>query len=198
MNTLVFQKIKSNCFERLASLNPKLYYHNINHTIDVLEQAERIAGAEGISDPHEIFMLKVASLYHDSGFLNVYSKHEEKSCSIFLEEPACADFTTGEKEIVCNLIMATQIPQRPKNLLEKIICDADLDYLGREDFLIISDSLRREFLEFGVVKSNEEWEVFQYNFLKEHEYFTTSSRLTRGPSKKEYFQKIESKIPLFL
>ena len=197
MTTRFFDKIKNHCLLQLQNLNPKLYYHNILHTLDVLAQAERIAQEEGRCDKHEIFLIKVAALYHDTGFLFEYNHHEERSCDLFLTDKISLEFAGEDKEIICGLIMATQIPQQPKSLLEGIICDADLDYLGRSDFFPISDNLRREFLEFGIVKTNEEWELRQYKFLKAHEYCTDSAKNFRGELKMEHFRKVESELSFY-
>jgi len=88
--------------------------------------------------------------------------------------------------------MATKIPQSPKNILEEIICDADLDYLGRDDFEPISDSLRREFLELGIVSSDEHWYSLQIKFIENHNYFTNSSRQLRNPEKLKRLEKLKS------
>ena len=69
-----------------AQLDKKLCYHNIDHTLDVIEQAEQIALSEKISPAKEILLLKVAALFHDTGFLYVYTGHEEKSCEIAREK----------------------------------------------------------------------------------------------------------------
>jgi len=37
-----------------------------------------------------------------------------------------------------------QATPRPANLLEEIICDSDLDYLGRSDFIPVSNTLFEE------------------------------------------------------
>ena len=129
-----FEKIKTNLLAKLKGLSPDLTYHCIDHTLDILEQSERIANEEGITNERDLFLLKVAALYHDVGFLETYAEHEKKGCDIFLEDAVNLDFTDKEKDIIRGLIMATKIPQQPNTLMEKIICDADLDYLGRNDF----------------------------------------------------------------
>jgi uncharacterized protein len=185
-----YKEIEANAIKRLRELSPDLTYHCYDHTMDVLEQCERIAKAEGVSDQKQIFLLKVAALYHDTGFLNAYRFHEAASCDIFLEETRGFDFTEADTEIVKRLIMATQIPQQPADILEKIICDADLDYLGRDDFFRIGDTLRKEFLHFKVVANEVEWENLQLKFLKNHSYHTTSSQLLREPAKQLNISKL--------
>ena len=186
----LFGKIKTSVLSRLRSLHPSLTYHSMDHTLDVLEQCGRIAAAEGITDEHEIFLLKVAALYHDTGFLYVYRHHEKEGCKIFLADADNYDLSEADKKKIVDLIMVTQLPQTPTNIMEKIICDADLDYLGRDDFFEIGDSLRREFLWYNIVPDNGAWDKLQYKFLMQHAYHTESSRLLREPVKQQHLARL--------
>jgi hypothetical protein len=71
-----------------------------------------------------------------------------------------ADITT-----ICGMIMATRIPQSPANLLESILCDADLDYLGRDDFKKIGQTLFEEFTEYSILHDEQAWNRLQVSFL---------------------------------
>jgi uncharacterized protein len=181
----IFESIKELACQKLTALDPKLTYHDIHHTLDVLKQSERIAKEEGVTDERELYLLRIAALYHDTGFLRTYAKHEPVSCTIFLEDTKAFGFTSEDKTFVTSLIMATRLPQIPKTLHERIICDADLDYLGRHDFLKIGDGLRREFLNFGIIDTDEEWAVLQLKFLTGHHYHTASSQKTREAVKQQ-------------
>jgi predicted metal-dependent HD superfamily phosphohydrolase len=185
-----FDQLREMVLEKLQGLDARLTYHSVGHTIDVLTQVERIAKEEELNDDRDIYLLKIAALYHDTGFLHTYSHHEEKSCEIFLNDSRYFDLTPEEVQKIVELIMVTKIPQNPQNLMEKIICDADLDYLGRKDFPTIGDSLRREFLEFGIVTSNEEWEKLQLKFLNQHQYHTNASLRQREPFKREHLRAL--------
>jgi len=154
----------------------------------------RIAADEQITSERTLLLLKVAALYHDTGFIYQGRKHEKKSCEIFLNDDRSNGFDKEERSLICSLIMATQTPQKPTNLLERIICDADLDYLGRNDFFSLSELLHKEFLEVHVVNDDAEWEMLQYNFLKNHHYFTNSSRTKREPVKLKHLEKIKVKL----
>lgn len=166
-------------------LNPGLLYHNVSHTIDVMEQAMSLAKDEGIKPGHELNLLRLGAAYHDSGFLFTYRNHEEKGCEIVRHD--LSDIVSAnDLDIVCGLIMATKIPQSPKNLLEKIICDADLDYLGRDDFEPISQNLYKEFIDFGIIKADDKWDDIQINFFKIHHYFTQTAINKRKDKKQEH------------
>ncbi|MEO6290608.1 MAG: HD domain-containing protein [Ginsengibacter sp.] len=181
----IFQMLKS-------KLPAKLTYHGFHHTLDVLDAALKIAKSETLDD-EEIKLLRIAVLYHDAGFITIYKNHEEKGCEMAREYLPAYDFTDEEIDIVCNMIMATKIPQSPVTKLEKIICDADLDYLGREDFYDIGKKLFSELNELGMVKDEEEWDNIQKNFLGRHHYLTSFSRLNREPQKQEYLKEISQK-----
>lgn len=185
-----FQNVQKLVVEKLSQLNPNLTYHCLEHTLDVLEQCKRIASDENITNSRSLTLLKVAALYHDTGFLHTYSLHETKSCEIFLLDAKDFDLTPLEKQLITDLIMVTQIPQLPKTLLQKIICDADLDYLGRDDFFSIGDNLRQEFLYYKVVSSDQQWDNLQVKFLQNHSYHTRSSQKLREPVKQSNISKL--------
>jgi predicted metal-dependent HD superfamily phosphohydrolase len=177
------------------NLDPKLTYHNLAHTMDVMEQVERIAIGEKLTKKNDILLLKLAALFHDTGFLDVYKHHEERSCEIMLENIKEGDLTPEEIELVKGMIMATKIPQTPHNKLEEIICDADLDYLGRKDFKPISYGLRDEFLIFGVIKSVADWDPLQIRFFEAHTYFTKTCQKDRAPKKAIHLQELKASQP---
>lgn len=182
-----FDQIREHVVRKLGHLKPDLTYHCIEHTLDVLEQALRIAREENMRDDKDLELLKIASLYHDIGFLKTYLQHEKQSVEIFREDFRDSSMSESDKETIAKLIMVTQIPQQPKNKLEQIICDADLDYLGRSDFADISENLRKEFLAYGIVSTDEEWFALQLKFLQNHQYHTAASRDKREPVKKQNY-----------
>ena len=171
-------------------LSARLTYHNIDHTLDVTRQCMKIANAEGITDKGILLELNIASLYHDAGFLFVYVGHEERGCEMAREQLPGFGVDSAMIENICAIIMATKIPQSPKNLVQQIICDADLDYLGRKDFFTISENLCKEVLAYNIVVSKKEWEERQVYFLQTHTYFTKSSQEKRTPGMIKHLQKL--------
>jgi predicted metal-dependent HD superfamily phosphohydrolase len=173
-------------------LPSRFTYHSLYHTMDVLEQCGVIAASEGVTNEEDLFLLKIAALYHDTGFIYSYTGHEAKSCELCRTELAPLGFSEEQFKKICGMIMATKIPQSPQNLLEEIICDADLDYLGRDDFDIISNNLFTEFSSVGFITDYDDWMRKQVSFLETHQYFTRYSRETRSPKKAEQLEKIRS------
>lgn len=190
-----YEKIKLKVLNKLRQdLPDNLYYHGLHHTLDILKESERIASEENITRNEDLILLKLACLYHDSGFLVTYKGHEEEGCKIVKEDLPALGFTNRQIEIICGIIMATKIPQTPHNLLEEIICDADLDYLGRDDFFPISNSLFREMKVRGMVTDENDWNIKQVSFFKVHHYFTSTSKRMREKEKQKHLQMIEAMI----
>jgi predicted metal-dependent HD superfamily phosphohydrolase len=158
----------------------------------VIKRAEQIANAENIGSAHDLLLLKIAALFHDTGFLYVYAGHEEKSCEIARASLA-GKVSLADIEIICGLIMATKVPQRPVSMLQQIICDADLDYLGRDDFDQLSNYLRNEFLDFGIVSNEDEWEKKQLAFFESHQYFTRTCIAKRLPLKMQHLEQLKKR-----
>src|SRR3954469_18398792 len=131
-----------------------LCYHSFSHTQDVLVAALRIASDEGINKK-DTMLLRTAAMYHDAGFTIQNKDHEEIGCDIARKTLPGFHYTDNEIRIICDMIIATKIPQSPNNLLEKIICDADLDYLGREDFWTISNNLYKELNNFNPLNKED-------------------------------------------
>jgi hypothetical protein len=92
------------------------------------------------------------------------------------------------------MIRATRIPQSPVDRLGEVLCDADLDYLGRADFFEGGDRLFQELNQLGMLSDGKEWDHIQVRFLKEHKYFTSTNNKTRRPRKLVHLQMLEERI----
>ncbi|QJD96823.1 HD domain-containing protein [Mucilaginibacter robiniae] len=172
-----------------------LYYHSIEHVQDVYEAAEMLAKQEGLS-AYETQLLLTAARYHDAGFLKGSQDHEEESCRIAQENLPTYGYNEEEISRICGIIMATRLPQTPKNHLEEILADADLDYLGRDDFFAVGYKLFQELLSFGVLSTEEEWNKLQVRFLESHHYFTSTAIQLRQEKKQVHLALIKEKLKL--
>ena len=170
-------------------LPDNLTYHGLHHTLDVLDAALKIAASENLSED-EIKLLRIAILYHDAGFTAKYKNHEDKGCEMVRKNLPAFGYSDKEIEIVCGMIAATKIPQNPHTLLEKIICDADLDYLGRNDFHKISNTLFEEMKIYNHLHDEKEWNKIQKKFLGKHQYYTEFGKKNREHKKQQYLQEI--------
>ncbi|MFP4556653.1 MAG: adenylate/guanylate cyclase domain-containing protein [Bacteroidales bacterium] len=177
--------------DKLEKGLPKnLYYHNLKHTIDVYTQVELIGRSENVSK-EQLLLLRSAALFHDAGHLIDYDTHEEMGVKLAREILPEFHYTEKQIEMIGELIMSTQMPPSPKNLLEEIMCDADLDYLGRPDFIPVSNMLYRELHEHGKVGTLREWNQLQIKFIDKHSYFTNTARRLRNVNKQSQLEKLK-------
>jgi len=187
-----YLKARDNALRRLQSeLSPNLSYHGLHHTLKVCTRVEALADAENIQGK-ELTLLQTAAVYHDIGFVEQYQGHEAIGCRIVEETLPQFGYSDSEIEIIQRIIQATQVPQSPQNLLEKIMCDADLDYLGSTDFFKVADTLRREWEAYGFLSSPQEWQRLQIELLENHQYFTSTAKAQRGPLKKKHLEALKA------
>jgi len=185
-----FDSLKTYVFDQLEkNLASTLHYHGAHHTLYVYNAALKIAEHEKITGEDHV-LLMTAILFHDFGFLQTYANHEEKSCEIARELLPEYGYNNEQIEKICGMIMRTKIPQIAFNKLEEIICDADLDYLGTDDFIPIGNQLFREFVHYGVIKDEEAWNRLQLKFLTAHQYFTDYAKQHREAKKQQNLQLI--------
>jgi len=189
-----FEQAKSFILDKLQRELPGyLSYHTIEHVLDVYGAAKTLGRMENLSE-NDLLLLLTAALFHDAGFTIGIKDHEESSCILAAQYLPGFGYLDNEIEKINGMIIATRLPQLPNNLSEQIICDADLDYLGRNDFFPISDSLYREFLFTGVVSNENDWNKLQVAFFEKHSYFTASAIKLRQQKKQENLMAIKSKI----
>lgn len=177
-------------------LPENLHYHSIRHTRDVCAAVERLALMEGI-EGDDIFLLKTAAQYHDAGFIKQYTNNEAIGAALAREALPNFGYTAEQIATIERLIMATKVPQKPKDHLEQIICDADLDYLGGDEFHFISDKLKRELMERSIVENDKQWDELQISFLEAHTYFTKTAIRLRKANKKIRIHEIKERLKTY-
>ncbi len=189
-----YQRLYADMMLKLKEgLSPNLYYHGVHHTLDVLAALTQISKQENISGT-PLLLLKTAALLHDSGFTETFTDHEEAGCRITRTMLPSYGYSAADIDIICGMIMSTKIPQTPDNKLEEIICDADLDYLGRDDFYPISHSLFKELVFRGAIADENEWNKLQVKFLSAHHYFTGTCQNLREANKQLRIEEIKQLI----
>jgi predicted metal-dependent HD superfamily phosphohydrolase len=182
---------QSEAFVRIlfAEQLPKQYlFHNIAHTEEVVHYAQEIGAGVGL-DAYEQALVALAAWFHDAGYAYTYHSHEQQSVEIMrafvlreLETTSAHRSTirTAAHDIITRVsgcIMATQMPQQPHNLLEQVLCDADLANLGTEGFLNQTERLRSEIEWYsGVAFTDAEWYTHSLTFCLHHRYHTEYAR----------------------
>jgi len=189
-----FVDLQEIVLDRLERELPEyLHYHNVKHTVDVVTEVELIGWGEGISD-EEILLLKTAALFHDFGHIIDFDTHEYQGTVLAKEILPRYGYTDEQIDIISEVIMSTKLPPKPKTLLQKIICDSDLDYLGRSDMVPVSNTLYEELKEQNKIGSLNDWNKLQVKFISGHQYFTDTARNLREINKQQQIDRIKSLI----
>lgn len=170
------------CDKMKREIPPFVVYHDIDHTLDVYKSVARLAQMERL-DEYNINLLKAAALMHDFGITVKFEDHELVSAEMAQQYLPEFGFNDTEVKTIKEMILATRLPQAVHTLNDKILCDADLDYLGRNDFFIIGQKLRLEWELVGNKISLLDWYKLQMAFLKSHHYFTQSAQVLRNERK---------------
>lgn len=171
-------------------LSPALAYHTLSHSLDEVAAATaRLAALENVSAPDYVLLLTAAYL-HDLGFVERYLENEVVAARIAAETLPTWGYTPPAVEAVCGMIMATRLPQTPRTRFEQILADADLEVLGRSDFMTRNLDLRRERAAFGYPAGDADWFGGQLRFLESHAYFTVSARSLLDAGKRENIARL--------
>ncbi len=169
-------------------------YHNIDHTLNVVESAKLIGEHNGLSK-EDMDILLLAAWFHDTGMVSVYIGHEEKSIEIFKNYIIKEQFPVEKIEKVAQLIKATKVPQNPINLLEKIICDADISHIGQKGFQSRAKLLRQEW-EIVLDKkfTDIEWLNSNIEFLTNHKFNTEYAQVIFEEQRLVNLEKLKKKL----
>ncbi|MCF8220361.1 MAG: hypothetical protein K9I97_02660 [Cryomorphaceae bacterium] len=192
-SSIKYYNAENELIQLLANELPNdLSYHSLEHTKEVVKAVERIALLEGVRD-EGLFLLKSAALFHDAGFVKQYEHNEPIGAA--MAEAMLPKYGYNEQHIktIKELIYVTQIPHKPVNKLQEIMCDADLDYLGTDSFEETANKLKAELMAKGKVQSDKAWDQMQITFLKQHKYFTQTAILTREKKKNQHLKVIQER-----
>lgn len=185
-----FEEAKNFALKQLRRKLPEqLSYHDVEHTLDVLRAVEIIARGENVSGD-DLTLLRTAAVYHDLGFVERYKNNECLACRVASESLPEFGYSPERIETITEMILATQLPQRPETRSQEILCDADLFYLGTDQFQEKGDRLRRELASQGIVFTDADWIDFQIMFLEKHRYFTETCERLQGAGKRGHLEEL--------
>jgi predicted metal-dependent HD superfamily phosphohydrolase len=194
-NQLLLQNAEQYVRDLYAPIDEEVYaYHNISHTEGVVRASIEMADHYQLPEEDRLGLL-LAAWFHDTGYIKgVPENHEsegQRIATLFLQGKGVPDSLIQK---VTGCIAATKIPQLPQNLIERLICDADLFHLGTDDFINENKSLRRELIAItGQEISKKDWRKKNIEFLQDHQYFTDYARANLEPLKQRHLQRLLGK-----
>lgn len=169
-------------------------YHGLTHTMEVAGACNKIGKASGLSDD-DLEVVTIAGWFHDLGHIEIDAGHEEKSVEFatnFLKEQ---NYPAEKLEKVVSCIRATKVPQKPQNLLEMVICDADLHHVGTKDFFDKNELLKVELETLtGKTTSEAAWLKTSIDFFSQQKFFTEYAIEVYTPEKLKNIFRMQSRL----
>ena len=169
-------------------------YHDFHHAKSVVE-ACRVIGAASNLGEEDLEVVILAAWFHDVGYVGGIDRHEERSVDMaiaFLQE---SGYPKEKIAQLAGCVLATQIPQKPKNLLEQVLCDADIAHLASEDFLELSELVRLEIEHRMRIKlTEEEWLTMNIDFVAGHRYFTDYAKTMFEKQRRRNLEILREKL----
>ncbi len=194
MHKSLSEKAENFARKVLSDYSEDFQYHDLNHTINVVSAAKRIASESGVHG-EDLENLVVAAWFHDLGYQEDGKNHEEESVRILHEKLKEWKISEARAREIERLIYATRMPHKPNDLLTRIICDADLSHLGQPDFQRQSEKLRKEInCVFCKDIQPAEWIRMNLEFLRKHNYFTEYGKRVLGPLKNKTLTRISRRV----
>lgn len=175
--------------------DPVLVYHNLAHTQQVVDAAAQIAAYYRLADT-DLLTVMLAAWFHDMGYLlGRRDQHEVAGAAAAKEFAAGQQLPEAVGKAVEACILATRIPQQPENLLEQIVCDADLFHFGSKDFNKRNKLLRAE---MELVTGNEitgmDWARSSIVFLESHHFHTAYCQTLLLQQKEENLERLRTRL----
>lgn len=188
------ERYVSNLFNK--KLPAENVYHSLEHTKSVVKVAKQISEFEKLTNLKKE-IVEISAWFHDVGYLETSDGHEEISAKYakdFLEEES---YPSNNIEKIIQCILVTKLSYLPENLLEEILCDADIHYIGRKIFFEKSNLLRLEIEKKQNKKIDDlEWLNKNIEFLSSHIFFTNYAKVNFGKQKRKNFIKLKKRKSL--
>jgi len=173
-----------------------LVYHNIDHTIEVFTNVTFLSAKLSLSE-QDTFLTKICALFHDIGYLESYTNHEEHGIPHFVS--FCEGIKLNQQTIDIGIaaILATEVPQKPYSNIDKVLCDADLMYLGSSDYFEKSELLRQEWNRSRSHQTSVlDFHQQSIQFFQMHHFHSEFGKKILGPEKERNFQLIKREIDI--
>jgi predicted metal-dependent HD superfamily phosphohydrolase len=175
-------------------LPPGCTYHNLDHTIEVKETAELIADNTGLTKNQKEKII-LACWFHDTGVVESYENHEKESTRLCKEFLTSLNYPENDIEEINSAILATHIPSNPSNIIEQVVCDADLSHTGKKGFSTKSELLRQEWKNIlNRDYTDEEWIRNNIRFISSVNFYTQYARDNFEERRLKTLNKLQKKL----
>ncbi|NTV46565.1 MAG: HD domain-containing protein [Chlorobiales bacterium] len=194
-NNQLIHKASDYIFELFKQTLPEnCVYHNFNHSYEIAEACRKIGAGMNLAN-EDIEIAVLAAWFHDAGHVKTYEGHEEKSVEIAREFLQKNKYPEDKIAVIADCIMATRMPQSPKNVLEEVVCDADMMHIGGKKYFEKSELLRIEWENMlGKIYSDTDWIKLNIDFFKRHHFHTKFAQLEFNDAHNENLLELHRRL----
>lgn len=161
-------------------LSKKLVYHTYKHSFEIAKEAQELGQAYNL-DPADMEALLLAAWFHDTGYVDTYVGHEEKSIEMATAFLEAEGYPEARIQVVADCIQATHRDHTAATLLQEILADADISNIGKDTFFANAELLRVEWEIFlNRFFSDAEWAQYQLDFLLSQRFKTEEAQSRFG------------------
>lgn len=194
-NSKLLKKAQKYVFQFFKEKLKNIYvYHDYTHTFETVEAVKELGLGNGLKKK-EIEMVQLAAWFHDTGYVDTVEGHEQESLKYVRAFLEGHDYPGQKIEIIERCILATKMPQNPKNIYEEVLCDADLYHLGNKNFFEKSSLLRTEWENTNKLNGDGVENLqFELDFLNQHRYQTPFAQLSLNQRKFKNITELKRKL----
>lgn len=174
-------------------LPERFLYHSLHHTRNVMKYSELFA-IKAELPAEELQFIRVAAAFHDLGYVRNAHEHEYESAAIAQKILPEFQFSNQEISAICSLICATKLPCHPETMAQKIMCDADVEYVGRNEFYYLIALFRQELLLAGKSMNELQWLEFEVKYLENFRFFTPIAHKLRAAGLKRHLKEMRHSL----
>jgi adenylate cyclase len=152
-----------------------LVFHNLRYSIDLLTRCELLLGSEKLSDETRLFVRTAAVLIclsYSKGYI------ERNNYTYQLSWELLPKFHYSDSQIkkINHLISMPLFSNMAESIPEKILCDARLAFLGKNNFTEYVNNLYQELNYYGQVTSKDEFVSFLKTYISDFRYYTLTAQ----------------------
>lgn len=169
-------------------------YHRLEHTVEVVSAAEKLAGDCDLN-PQDKARLLIAAWFHDTGYVKGSKEHESRSIEYVEEFLLNHDVSRQDISVISGIIRSTEMLREPEGLLQSLMKDADLSHLAAQNYDDYATRLRSEWASLnGTVVDDVEWIRQNIGFMNTYGFHSEAGKARFGPGKHQNLQKLNMQL----
>jgi adenylate cyclase len=162
-----------------------LHFHNVKYCIGLLTQCDLLSNSERLTEEN-LLLVRTSALLDCMSYSKGYTDRKKYTYQLCREVLPKFHYSEQQTEKIYRLINMPFLPPAAKSLPEKVLSDARLAFLGRNNFIESVNSLYMEMKFYGQITTRSEFIESLAGLLETFEFYTlTAQKLIEIPVKQQ-------------